>query len=94
LLGGKVGKRELGSATIRGRSNSHPRVEATHELWDGLGLGGLEGRRLVEEPGEENALGRAARGCIESATGTASAEWDNLVTTVGAGYVRKLLGIL
>jgi len=49
---------------------------------------------MVEEPGEENALGRAARGCIESATGTASTEWDNLVTTVGAGYVWKLLGIL
>ena len=29
-----------------------------HEVWDGLGLGGIEGRGLVEEV----TLGRAARG--------------------------------
>ena len=29
------------------------------EVWDGLGLGGIEGRGLVEE---EISLGRAARG--------------------------------
>ncbi len=32
------------------------------EIWDGLWLGGVEGGCLIEEPGEEIALGRAARG--------------------------------
>jgi len=31
---------------------------------------------------------------IASATDVATADWDNLVTTIGAGWVRKLLGNL
>jgi hypothetical protein len=32
------------------------------EVRDGLGRGGVEGGRLIEEPGEEIALGWSARG--------------------------------
>ena len=32
------------------------------EVRDGVGLGGIEGGRLIEEPREGIALGRAARG--------------------------------
>jgi hypothetical protein len=32
------------------------------EFWDGVGLGGVEGRALVEELDEELALGRSASG--------------------------------
>ncbi|HSH75485.1 MAG TPA: hypothetical protein VLA09_07380, partial [Longimicrobiales bacterium] len=32
------------------------------EVWDGVGLGGIEGGRLIEELDEEIALGRSASG--------------------------------
>ena len=32
------------------------------EVWDGVGLGGVERGCLIEEPGEEIALGWSARG--------------------------------
>jgi hypothetical protein len=44
----------------RGRTRRQGLVEL--EVGDGLGLGGIEGQCLIEEPGEEITLGRSASG--------------------------------
>ena len=66
-MGGWAGK-ALGGESPAGRTGGASEVEVVGrglvelEVGDGLGLGGVEGRCLIEEPGEEIALGRAARG--------------------------------
>ena len=60
--------RTLGVASPAGRTGGASEVEVVGrglvelEIWDGLWLGGVERGCLIEEPGEEIALGRSARG--------------------------------
>ena len=56
---GWVGK-ELGGESPAGPDTGASEVEV--EVWDRVGLGGVERGCLIEEPGEEIALGRSARG--------------------------------
>ena len=71
----------LGAESLAGRLDSGAsEVEVVGrglvelEVGDGLWLGGVEGRCLIEEPGEEIALGRSAcgregRGLVRETTG-------------------------
>ena len=65
------------------------------EVGDGLGLGGVEGRCLIEEPGEEIAPTHASRGCPGPAGGregrglVGRARWRRMAETTG-GSVRNV----
>jgi len=58
----------VGGESPAGRTGGASEVEVVGqglvelEVRDGVGLGGVEGRCLIEEPGEEIALGRSAGG--------------------------------